>query len=128
MNALYSNCFVCDSTSLNKTGVYKLYHLSDPSRIYIGSTFNKGGFYKRWRNHLYALSKSRHPNKRLQSVSDLGGVDKFRFEIMKLIEDRDKGFELEESLIQSFNTTNSNFGYNLTSFANPLHILKNLNK
>ena len=63
-----------------KTGVYSLENLKD-GKIYIGSTSDKLGFYKRLSHHIRDLRNNRHKNKGLQDAWNLYGEENFIFKI-----------------------------------------------
>ena len=71
------------------TGVYKIYHEKDKSKLYIGSassTKKYGGFSNRFRRHLYDLFYNKHCNARLQNYCNKHGLDGLKFEIIEVCE------------------------------------------
>ena len=71
------------------TGVYKIYHVKDKSKLYIGSassTNKYGCFSNRFRRHLYDLFYNKHCNARLQNYCNKYGLSGLRFEIIEICE------------------------------------------
>lgn len=79
-----------DIESVSKTGVYKLFHISNPDLIYIGSSSatgkkrNQCGFYRRFLGHLNKLKCRKHCSKKLQYIVDHNGIDGLRMHILEL--------------------------------------------
>jgi len=70
-----------------KQGVYKIYHLNDISKIYIGSasgTYRYGGFANRFSGHFRDLRINKHCNAKLQNYINKYGIEKLRFEIVEV--------------------------------------------
>lgn len=80
----------------NSAGLYKISN-SKNGRLYIGSTYR---FKKRGSDHFRHLKANRHPNKFLQSDWNKCGPDVFVFEVVEIIQDKEKRLEAEERLIQ----------------------------
>lgn len=71
------------------TGIYKIYHIKDKSKLYIGSaagTTKYGGFANRFRRHLYDLFYNKHCNLKLQNYCNKYGLDGLKFEIIEICE------------------------------------------
>lgn len=82
-----------DIENMGEHGVYKLFHIDDPDKIYIGSSISRkrddrfyGGFYVRWSFHLSSLRRKKHECKSLQKYVNSHGVDGIRFEILEVTE------------------------------------------
>lgn len=68
-------------------GVYKIYHLSDPEKIYVGSAagiWKYGGFSSRWRSHFSSLKLGNHANYKLNDIISKYGLDGLKFEILEV--------------------------------------------
>ncbi len=93
----------------NSIGVYKISFINNNGKVYIGSTSNKKGFYKRWYKHILELSRNISKSPRLQNAVNKYGIDNIRFEI---IEECDKYncIEKEQYYIDKYNSYK--FGYN----------------
>jgi len=72
---------------IHKIGVYKIYHLHNPSIIYIGSASScrkwREGFKQRWYIHLKSLKQNKHHSPFLQRVVNKYGIEDLRFEILE---------------------------------------------
>lgn len=86
-------------TSRNKNGVYCIKNAID-RRLYIGSTVL--GFYDRFKSHLYFLRKNQHGNAYLQAFVNKHGEDKLIFEILEIVEDKEKVLEREQAWIDQY--------------------------
>lgn len=79
-----------DKPNVYRTGIYKLYHIKYPDKLYIGSTAvihkypSQCGFYKRWHSHSRDLITNKHSSKHLQNVINKYGTEGLRFEIVEL--------------------------------------------
>lgn len=99
-----------------KMGVYKIYHIINPTIVYIGSTKTIGkytGFYKRLTVHIRDLITNRHHSKYLQNVVNKYGIEGIRFEIIDCMEDTQEAIRTREKFwINYYLATNSKYGYN----------------
>lgn len=84
--------FIISRTSSNyedihSTGVYKIYHIHNPSIFYIGSATSltkwRKGFKQRWICHLKSLKNNNHHSPFLQRVVNKYGIEGLRFEILE---------------------------------------------
>jgi len=106
-----------------KTGIYKILN-KENNKVYIGSAVD---IKKRWRDHKWHLIHNKHHNSHLQSSWNNYGINSFEFSII---------FECsitellvnELKFITLYNSSNSNFGYNVNdpehSFLNKSHTKK----
>ena len=73
---------------IHKIGVYKIYHLHNPSIIYVGSASScrkwREGFKQRWYIHLKSLKQNKHHSPFLQRVVNKYGIENLRFEILEI--------------------------------------------
>lgn len=105
---------------LYSCGVYKIYHINNPMRFYIGSVTStqgrKGqtGFPRRLNAHLYMLRNKTHHAEGLQQIVNVYGLSGVRMDIMEICESNEaKGREqyyldnLTPSLNTCVNSTNS---------------------
>lgn len=118
-----------DSTEVYKCGVYKLYHISSPDEIYIGSTTRatgrKGniGFAVRFAGHRNSITRGTHASKRLIELCKCHGVDGLKMAIIEVClpsvaRDREQYYIdlMKPSLNQTVSAYNS-LGYRHTKYA-----------
>lgn len=87
---LYSTLknYIINFDNISKNGVYKIYHINKPDRLYIGSSFRKNnkqckkGVYGRWIEHFSRLKYNKHHSPKLQNLINKYGIDGIRFEII----------------------------------------------
>jgi group I intron endonuclease len=89
-------------------GIYKIENLLD-SKIYVGSSVNVNN---RKYKHFWMLRKGIHDNIHLQNAYNKFGEDNFTFSIIELCVVNDL-ILLENKYINSYKSSDSNFGYNL---------------
>lgn len=65
--------------ALGNTAIYKIQSISNPKRIYIGSTIN---ITERWRLHIFKLMANKHENSKLQRHVNKYGIDDLQFSIV----------------------------------------------
>lgn len=65
------------------TGIYKIWSLSNPDKIYIGSAVN---IKDRWNRHLSELRKNKHGNRHLQHHFNKYGENDLVFAVVKYCE------------------------------------------
>lgn len=101
-----------DVDIINKSGVYKIYHISNPNDFYIGSTAYKRkdsgsmcGFYGRWTTHLASFRYHKALNRNLQRLADEKGIDGFRFAILRVCNNRAECRHWEQLFIEQLNPT-----------------------
>lgn len=78
---------------LSMIGVYKMWHLMDSERCYVGSTSNTNktknaltGFYTRWSSHLSELRRGTNVSVGdLQSIVNKHGIEGIRFSILDFV-------------------------------------------
>lgn len=110
-----------DRTNFPRTiGVYKISFTNNTGKVYIGSTFNKLGFYERWRKHYKELSQNKSQLPALQNAVNKYSIDNIRFEILEECKKEDC-VNREQYYIDKYNSYND--GYNARPFA-----ANNLNK
>lgn len=104
----------------NKTGIYKLYHVDNTDKLYIGSatqtklygkTKTRKGFYGRLYIHIWALKANKHHSPKLQKFINKHGIDGLRFEIIEIC-NVDESKEREEHYIKHFDSVK--YGFNCT--------------
>lgn len=82
--------------------------------MYVGSAVN---LKNRKKNHLVELRLNRHYNIYLQAAYNKYGENNIIFEVLEYIEDKNKLIEREQFWIDKFNSSNREFGYNLSPTA-----------
>lgn len=100
-----------DFNLIHETGIYAIYHIREPDKLYVGScTSLKGkaehhncsrGFYKRWGIHIRQLLNKKHINPILQNYVNKYGIEGIRFSIVEVINNFDIVYEREEYYINS---------------------------
>lgn len=90
----------------DKSGIYKIINLIN-NKYYIGSTVDLN---RRSKEHKTSLKKNRHYSIKLQNAVNKYGLDNFKIEIIKLIDDISLVREFEEFYINFFDSVKS--GYN----------------
>lgn len=94
------------------TGVYKIENLIN-NKCYIGSSINS---VNRIRVHKNDLRANRHNNDHLQKSWNKYSEENFKFEVLLLCS-KNQLLYFEQMLIDSYQTTNPNFGYNKSPIA-----------
>lgn len=87
-----------DIETLGKVGIYSIHHISDPEKLYIGSTSKlqkcnrktHHGFYKRFYDHTRLLNLQIHHSKYLQNVVNKYGIEGVVFNILEICENLSK--------------------------------------
>lgn len=86
-----------------KTGVYKIYHIDEPDRIYVGSASminskgrTKRGFYKRLQSHIAYLRIGKHPAKKFAAMIEEKGIEGLRISILEFCDDRNTCLDREQ--------------------------------
>ena len=101
----------------NPCGVYSITHV-ESGKKYIGSSKEMRS---RLSGHRKMLTKNDHDNRYLQFAWNKFGENSFVFEPMLVCEEKDRVF-YEQLIMDKFNVTNSEFGYNLSlKAASPTH-------
>lgn len=91
------------------SGVYKIINISN-NKIYIGSSINIKNRIKR---HLNDLDKNKHYNIYLQNAWNKYGKEKFLFEILEEVVEKNMLADREQYYIDKYNASDLNYGYNL---------------
>lgn len=100
---------ILDKKYKNKSGIYKIVNLIN-NKIYIGSTID---LRRRSINHRSCLKNGNSHSLYLQRAINKYGIDNFRIEVIKLIDDISLVREFEEFYINFFDSVNN--GYNAHS-------------
>lgn len=101
-------------------GTYQIKNIINGKR-YIGKSTN---IKNRWQQHRSDLRAGRHHNKQLQNEWNTYGEDNFLMELLFECSDNDTLNEKEKYYIEKFNTTNSEYGYNLTKGGDSYEIVE----
>lgn len=88
-----------DLKSIKKFGIYKI---SYENRVYIGSTTQS--FYLRWIQHMYEIKNFKHTNPKIMNIVNKYGIDKLVFEIVEIIDDKNKVIEREQYYIDLYDS------------------------
>lgn len=99
-------------SSLNKRGIYSI--TSDKGKRYIGST--KKSFLSRMKTHVAKLQCNWHQNEHLQNAWCKYGTDKFTFELLEVIEDKESTEERETYWIAFYKSADREYGYNINPY------------
>ena len=89
-NSIQTNCVNFKEEDKYNAGIYKIFHETCPTRLYVGSTVKRtrfSGFVPRWCRHYNDLLKNNHCNKKLQRVVNKYGIAGLRFEILEAVSD-----------------------------------------
>lgn len=107
-----------DLEVLGETGVYKIYHINSPDKVYVGSASrdshykeSQRGFYRRFIEHLRMLKLNSHHSQYLQNAINKHGIEGLRFEILEVC-DRSVTIEKEQHYIDTLNSC-----YNMNKIA-----------
>ena len=92
-------------------GIYGIKNTID-NKIYIGLSCN---IYKRWQTHRNNLNSLRHINRHLQSAWVKYGESSFEFSVVELCDDISLLPDMEIKWIARYNSSDREFGYNMTS-------------
>jgi len=93
-----------------KIGVYEILNIKTGKR-YIGSTTRS--FNKRWDEHSSFLKKNKHHSQYLQIAWVKYGEECFEFNILEIVENKEKCIEREQYWIDYYTSANVEFGYNV---------------
>lgn len=83
----------------NMMGIYKIQN-KITGQIYIGCSLDIG---KRWQEHIHYLEVGRHHNKKLALAFKEHGILNFIFEVVELVDDPEKIFEVEQKYLDEIN-------------------------
>jgi group I intron endonuclease len=103
------------SDSTKQIGVYRIINKVN-GKIYIGSAAGIGGFNKRWGEHITTLNKNKHGNQHLQKGWNKYGEESFIFEIIEIVDDKNKVIEKEQYYLDLL-TPYDELGYNICRIA-----------
>ena len=109
--------------NLNHAGIYTILNTLN-NKFYIGSALN---LRKRRNSHYLNLINNTHHNSHLQSSFNKYKSKNFKFIILQSFEkiENKNLLDWETFWISLYNSTNNNFGYNMTSIGNNRQGLKN---
>ena len=93
-------------------GIYLLYDVENPSRIYVGSTIS---FKRRIREHFYKLKTGKHHNKKLQRFVNKYGISRLSY--CKLYDCKEEDLEKWETEEIQNNKSFDRYGFNMTESA-----------
>lgn len=96
-------------TAPKSCGVYAIVHKPSGKR-YVGSSVN---IVQRIRVHKATLRSNSHANRYLQSAWKAHGEDQFEFKTLLICSPADKIF-YEQKVMDAYNVTDKNYGYNLS--------------
>jgi group I intron endonuclease len=103
-----------DFTWDNKTGgIYQIKNMIN-NKVYIGSTKY---FYGRFKRHENNLLLNKHDNSHLQRAWNKYGENNFEFNVIEIVDNEDDLLNREQFWIDNFNSSNSDYGYNILPFA-----------
>lgn len=91
-----------NNEEIKRKGVYSITCSKNKKWIYIGSTFCKEGFYKRWYCHINKLKRNLHFNPILQNIINKYGLDSISFNIIEVINTKELTYEREVFWINYF--------------------------
>ncbi len=97
-----------------KNCVYRIINKIN-NKVYIGSTIDAE---RRRIEHFSQLENNKHINPHLQNAYNKYGKDAFMFDVIESNLDDGELLKREQHYIDLFNSSNSNFGYNISSYAN----------
>lgn len=99
-----------------ENGIYIITNIVN-NKIYIGSTYCKGGVNRRWSVHKSQLNKNKHINKHLQFAWNKYGIDSFTINLIEVITDSPILLEREQYYLDLFKPYNQNIGYNISKIS-----------
>lgn len=97
----------------NKSGIYIIRNNIN-HKIYIGSAVN---FRKRFNGHSSALILNKSENHKLQNFVNKYGIDKLSFNLIEIVEDKNKLIEREQFYLDLFKSYNREIGFNISPTA-----------
>lgn len=96
-----------------KSGVYSIYNKTE-NKYYIGSSVRDVDF--RLRDHISALNLNKHRNSYLQNAWNKHGQEDFDLDVLEY-HDKEYCISMEQYWMNTLNTTDRSFGYNLAPVA-----------
>lgn len=105
----------------NKSGIYQIRNLLN-NKIYIGSAYNLSD---RFNCHKSLLKNNKHGNFYLQQSYNKYGAENFQFEVLEIIEEISKIYEIEQNYIDKFYGENC---YNINRKTNDYKSLSKYNE
>lgn len=100
--------------NLNLSGIYQILHVAS-GKLYVGSAINIG---YRWDQHLRALKRNGHHNRKLQNAWNKYGADAFVFAVVEFVDNADDLLSREQYWIDQKEAVAK--GYNLAPKAGSL--------
>jgi len=97
----------------NKSGIYQI-TCTENNKVYIGSAVNLN---KRKNGHFETLKKNIHKNKHLQNAFNKYGLEKFVFDILEIVEDKNQLINREQHWISFTKCYHNKIGFNRCSVA-----------
>ncbi|MBE2919373.1 helix-turn-helix domain-containing protein [Anoxybacillus flavithermus] len=95
------------------SGIYKITNIKT-GKIYIGSAVD---LRRRFYAHLKSLRRNAHDNKYLQNAWNKYGEDSFSFDVIEIVEDKEKLLEVEQKWIDQTLCYKRDKGYNISPTA-----------
>lgn len=99
-----------------QTGIYKITNIIS-GKFYVGSSAKKLGIRARIMEHKSNLKRNKHCNKYLQSAWNKHGEDSFKFDIIEVVDDKNKILEREQHYLDLLKPYNREIGYNISKIA-----------
>jgi group I intron endonuclease len=99
--------------SQNKSGIYMIRNNIN-HKIYIGSAVN---LRKRYNGHSSTLILNKSENGRLQNFVNKYGIDKLSFNLIEIVENKEKLIEREQFYLDLFKSYNREIGFNISPTA-----------
>jgi len=96
-----------------KSAIYAIRNLSN-QKVYVGSAVN---YEARWKKHISLLRGGSHHSKHLQRSWKKYGRDKFVFEILEFVPEKEMLIEIEQKWIDHHRSFDREFGYNISPTA-----------
>lgn len=97
----------------NESGIYKITCIPN-GKIYIGSAVRLP---KRKNSHFETLSKGIHKNRHLQNAFIKYGIEKFTFEVIEIVHEKEKLIHCEQIWINKTRCYYNNTGFNICPIA-----------
>lgn len=95
------------------SGIYKIHNIVN-NKMYIGSSIE---IYGRWQDHKKELRHNYHTNKRLQHSWNKYGEDKFVFEILENVGNKENLLDREQYWMNYYDSYNRDIGFNINPIA-----------
>lgn len=95
--------------SIKISGIYKITN-TENNKLYIGSAVD---IRKRWREHKNRLKRNNHENIYLQNSVKKYGLEKFIFEVVELVNNKEELIKREQYWLDYFKSYDNSIGYNI---------------